>query len=193
MKGIVAPCDERMPPDWVARVKERYCRQAQRVLRWRANNLIGLANFVNRPPHANAGHTLLLLDFSVLDERATRYIVKCMRDPRCSVLVYNYGAYVPAALHENMFNLELYISHTGAIRHSWDISAFARAPRQWSPESRTHLMALGLGPHAKWHDIKRAYRLKVLELHPDKHRGDAALTDQFIRVQAAYRALRECH
>ena len=45
---------------------------------------------------------------------------------------------------------------------------------------------LGITPSATEEEIKKAYRSKCKEFHPDLHPGDAAAEDKFNQVQAAY-------
>ena len=45
---------------------------------------------------------------------------------------------------------------------------------------------LGITPSATEEEIKKAYRSKCKEFHPDLHPGDAAAEDKFKEVQAAY-------
>lgn len=45
---------------------------------------------------------------------------------------------------------------------------------------------LGLERNASQQDIKRAYRQKAKELHPDTNSGDAAAAEKFSQVQEAY-------
>ena len=44
---------------------------------------------------------------------------------------------------------------------------------------------LGITPSATEEEIKKAYRSKCKEFHPDLHPGDAAAEDKFKEVQAA--------
>ena len=45
---------------------------------------------------------------------------------------------------------------------------------------------LGITPSATEEEIKKAYRSKCKEFHPDLHPGDAAAEEKFKEVQAAY-------
>ena len=48
---------------------------------------------------------------------------------------------------------------------------------------------LGVSPSATAQEIKKAYRKKVLELHPDQHKGDKAIEEKFKQVTNAYDVL----
>jgi hypothetical protein len=48
---------------------------------------------------------------------------------------------------------------------------------------------LGVPPAASMEEIKKAYRKKVMECHPDRNPGDAEATKRFLLVQEAYEAL----
>ncbi len=50
---------------------------------------------------------------------------------------------------------------------------------------------LGVGRDAAEEDIKRAYRQKARELHPDATGGDAATEERFKEVSLAYEVLRD--
>lgn len=51
------------------------------------------------------------------------------------------------------------------------------------------LSLLGLSPEAKPEDIKKAYRKKALQYHPDKNPGDKKSEDKFKEINAAYEFL----
>lgn len=55
-----------------------------------------------------------------------------------------------------------------------------------SHEARSEL---GLKRSATPDDVKRAYRLRAMDTHPDRHPGDAAAADSFRQVHAAYETL----
>jgi curved DNA-binding protein CbpA len=62
----------------------------------------------------------------------------------------------------------------------------------FSGQDSTHYDLLGIRPDATPDEVKRAYRRKVLELHPDTTRGaDGKLADAeaFQRVRLAYQVL----
>lgn len=46
---------------------------------------------------------------------------------------------------------------------------------------------LGIKPTSDWHEIRRAYRIKAKETHPDNHGGDDR---EFLKVQNAYEHLK---
>lgn len=53
----------------------------------------------------------------------------------------------------------------------------------------THYEALGLNKGASPQEIKQAYKVKSLQLHPDINQDDPTTHDRFIRVQEAYQVL----
>ncbi len=48
---------------------------------------------------------------------------------------------------------------------------------------------LGLDRNASTDDIKKAYRKKAMELHPDRHQGDKSKEAEFKQVSEAYSVL----
>ena len=50
---------------------------------------------------------------------------------------------------------------------------------------------LGVGRDASPEDIKKAYRKKAVQFHPDKHKGDKAMEEKFKEVSEAYEALKD--
>lgn len=54
-----------------------------------------------------------------------------------------------------------------------------------------HYNVLGLSRTATIDDIKRAYRQLALKWHPDKNNGDAAATEKFKELAAAFAVLRD--
>lgn len=50
---------------------------------------------------------------------------------------------------------------------------------------------LGVGPRATPRELKRAYRQKALEVHPDRNTSDPKAHEKFLRVQEAYNRLSE--
>lgn len=54
---------------------------------------------------------------------------------------------------------------------------------------KNHYVTLGLEITATIEEIKKAYRLKAIKYHPDKHFGDPYFTEKFIEVKEAYDVL----
>lgn len=50
---------------------------------------------------------------------------------------------------------------------------------------------LGVGRDASAEEIKKAYRKKAVQYHPDKHKGDKAMEDKFKQVSEAYEVLKD--
>lgn len=50
---------------------------------------------------------------------------------------------------------------------------------------------LGVSRDASAEDIKKAYRKKAVQFHPDKHKGDKAMEDKFKQVSEAYEVLKD--
>jgi molecular chaperone DnaJ len=50
---------------------------------------------------------------------------------------------------------------------------------------------LGVGRDASAEEIKKAYRKKAVEFHPDKHKGDKAMEEKFKQVSEAYEVLKD--
>lgn len=50
---------------------------------------------------------------------------------------------------------------------------------------------LGVSRDASAADIKKAYRKKAVEYHPDKHKGDKAMEERFKEVSEAYEVLKD--
>ena len=50
---------------------------------------------------------------------------------------------------------------------------------------------LGVGRDASAEEIKKAYRKKAVEFHPDKHKGDKAMEEKFKEVSEAYEVLKD--
>ena len=50
---------------------------------------------------------------------------------------------------------------------------------------------LGVGRDASPEEIKKAYRKKAVQYHPDKHKGDKAMEDKFKQVSEAYEVLKD--
>lgn len=50
---------------------------------------------------------------------------------------------------------------------------------------------LGVGRDASPEEIKKAYRKKAVEFHPDKHKGDKGMEAKFKEVSEAYEALKD--
>ena len=50
---------------------------------------------------------------------------------------------------------------------------------------------LGVGRDASADEIKKAYRKKAIEYHPDKHKGDKAMEEKFKEVSEAYEVLKD--
>ncbi len=48
---------------------------------------------------------------------------------------------------------------------------------------------LGISRGASAEEIKKAYRKKAMELHPDRHRGDKEKEAEFKKVNEAYATL----
>ena len=50
---------------------------------------------------------------------------------------------------------------------------------------------LGVGRDASPEEIKKAYRKKAVQFHPDKHKGDKAMEEKFKEVSEAYEVLKD--
>ncbi|MDV7398354.1 DnaJ domain-containing protein, partial [Arthrospira platensis SPKY1] len=50
---------------------------------------------------------------------------------------------------------------------------------------------LGVSRDAGAEDIKKAYRKKAVQFHPDKHKGDKAMEEKFKEVSEAYEVLKD--
>jgi len=50
---------------------------------------------------------------------------------------------------------------------------------------------LGVGRDASAEEIKKAYRKKAVQFHPDKHKGDKAMEEKFKEVSEAYEVLKD--
>jgi molecular chaperone DnaJ len=50
---------------------------------------------------------------------------------------------------------------------------------------------LGVGRDASPEEIKKAYRKKAVQYHPDKHKGDKAMEEKFKEVSEAYEVLKD--
>ena len=50
---------------------------------------------------------------------------------------------------------------------------------------------LGVSREASPEEIKKAYRKKAVEFHPDKHKGDKAMEEKFKQVSEAYEVLKD--
>ena len=55
--------------------------------------------------------------------------------------------------------------------------------------SKNHYQVLGVARHASLVEIKKAYRVKARELHPDKNRDDKDAAAKFERVALSYAVL----
>src|SRR5690606_27119250 len=51
---------------------------------------------------------------------------------------------------------------------------------------KNHYLTLEIDVSATTEQIKKAYRLKAVKYHPDKHFGDQYFTEKFIEVKEAY-------
>jgi molecular chaperone DnaJ len=56
---------------------------------------------------------------------------------------------------------------------------------------RDYYELLGLGKDASAAEIKKAYRKKAVEFHPDKHKGDKSMEAKFKEVSEAYEVLKD--
>jgi len=54
---------------------------------------------------------------------------------------------------------------------------------------RDYYEILSIGRNASTEEIKRAYRKRALEHHPDKHQGDKAAENKFKEISEAYEVL----
>ena len=53
------------------------------------------------------------------------------------------------------------------------------------------LEALGLDPDASFDAVKKAWRTKAKEVHPDVRPGDEEAAKEFLKLQLAYDVLRQ--
>ncbi len=60
------------------------------------------------------------------------------------------------------------------------------------PHEQNAYAVLGLLPGASGREIRRAFRRLVLELHPDRHEGDASRAERLRAVVEAYESLIGC-
>ena len=75
-----------------------------------------------------------------------------------------------------------------------DIRARAAGQRQmarFSPQEREALEAMGLGPDADLHGLRKRYSTLVRRYHPDRNGGDRSHEGRLQRVVEAYQLLRK--
>ena len=54
---------------------------------------------------------------------------------------------------------------------------------------RDYYEVLGISKNASLEDVKKAYRKKAIENHPDKHKGDPGAEEKFKEINEAYSVL----
>ena len=58
-------------------------------------------------------------------------------------------------------------------------------------KKRDYYEVLGIAKNATAEEIKKAYRKKAIQYHPDKNPGDQSSEDKFKEAAEAYEVLRE--
>jgi hypothetical protein len=185
----------------------------QSVVHWRADNIIGLANFINmrfkqkqNPRFASLKH-LIFLDLIRSHRQATLYLKKCVRDPNTTLVLHNAAVGgVPHELKVEMFDGGRWHPHSNTFS---PINSENQIPRPLIHQhhhhyqqhqhhhqhhvhhhstTERHLMTLGLKSPCTWLEIKQKYKEIILNTHPDKS-GTADTSDAFSAAKHAYNQL----
>jgi hypothetical protein len=81
---------------------------------------------------------------------------------------------------------------TGGYRESAHYSWMGSGDGTRSDDEMRALEVLGLEPDADFETVKKAWRAKAKEVHPDVKPGDAAAAQAFHAYSLAYEVLRQC-